>query len=227
MKWNSHMVWISAHILNWVKNFKIVVPDLFTNIYLVESFVRIIEFCVYWQTGSTRVWIVWSVINSPNSSSLTTKMFRLHWRHNDHDGVSNHQPHGCFLNRLFRQIKENTKAPRRWPLCGEFTGTAEFPAQRASYAENVSIWWRHHEKEEGGSGQNGWKGQCSSITLIKRKPIQDNPRVTKWQLHWVHNYILQEVRSFSKIRHKSCPTTLTFYCVRLPVNVINLLVFYH
>ena len=25
-----------------------------------------------------------------------------------------------------------------------FTGTGEFPAQRASYAENVSIWWRHH-----------------------------------------------------------------------------------
>ena len=34
--------------------------------------------------------------------------------------------------------------PRHWPLCGEFTGACEFPAQRASYAENVSIWWRHH-----------------------------------------------------------------------------------
>ena len=29
-------------------------------------------------------------------------------------------------------------------VCGEFTGTGEFPAQRASNAENVSIWWRHH-----------------------------------------------------------------------------------
>ena len=45
------------------------------------------------------------------------------------------------------QIKENIKAPRHWPLCGEFTGTGEFPAQRASYAENVSKWWRHHELE--------------------------------------------------------------------------------
>ena len=26
----------------------------------------------------------------------------------------------------------------------EFTGTGEFPPQRASYAENVSIWWRDH-----------------------------------------------------------------------------------
>ena len=42
------------------------------------------------------------------------------------------------------QIKENIKAPRHWPLCGEFTGTGEFPAQRASNAENVSIWWRQH-----------------------------------------------------------------------------------
>ena len=29
-------------------------------------------------------------------------------------------------------------------LCGEYTGTGEFPAQMASYAETVSIWWRHH-----------------------------------------------------------------------------------
>ena len=28
----------------------------------------------------------------------------------------------------------------------EFTGTGEFPAQRASYAENVSIWWLYYEE---------------------------------------------------------------------------------
>ena len=52
----------------------------------------------------------------------------------------------CFKDSPFiqTQIKENIKAPRHWPLCGEFTGTGEFPAQRVSYAENVSIWWRHH-----------------------------------------------------------------------------------
>ena len=31
-------------------------------------------------------------------------------------------------------------------LCvGNSPGTGEFPAQKASNAENVSIWWRHHE----------------------------------------------------------------------------------
>ena len=47
------------------------------------------------------------------------------------------------------QIKQNIKAPRHWPLCGEFLpGTGEFPAQMASNAENVSIWWRHHSTIE-------------------------------------------------------------------------------
>ena len=40
--------------------------------------------------------------------------------------------------------EKNIKAPRHWPLYGDFTRTGEFPAQRASYAENVSIRWRHH-----------------------------------------------------------------------------------
>ena len=44
------------------------------------------------------------------------------------------------------QIKENIKAPRHWPLRGDFTGTGEFPSEMASNAETVSIWWRHHGK---------------------------------------------------------------------------------
>ena len=41
------------------------------------------------------------------------------------------------------QIKENTKAPRHWPLWGESTGDQWIP-RSACNAENVSIWWRHH-----------------------------------------------------------------------------------
>ena len=34
----------------------------------------------------------------------------LRWRHNDHDGASNHQPRGCLLNRLFgRRSKKTSK----------------------------------------------------------------------------------------------------------------------
>ena len=51
--------------------------------------------------------------------SLTVDRTTLRWRHNERDSVSNHQPHDCLLNRLFKEI---IKAPRHWPLCGEFTG---------------------------------------------------------------------------------------------------------
>ena len=92
----------------------------------------------------------------------------LQWRHNDHDSVSNHQPHGCLLNRLFRRRSRNIKAPRHWPLWGEFSGIGEFPAQRPSYAENVSIWWRHHDlcvnKPTGFGSNNGLSpGQRQAI----------------------------------------------------------------
>ena len=33
------------------------------------------------------------------------------WRHNGHDGVSNHQPHDCLLNRLFRYRSKKTSKP--------------------------------------------------------------------------------------------------------------------
>ena len=42
------------------------------------------------------------------------------------------------------QIKENIKAPRHWPLCGEFTGDWWIPCTNGQWPENVSIWWRHH-----------------------------------------------------------------------------------
>ena len=71
----------------------------------------------------------------------------LRWRHNGHDGVANHQPHDCLLNRLFRHRSKKTSKLRVTGLCvGNSPGTGEFPAQMASYAENVSIWWRHHER---------------------------------------------------------------------------------
>ena len=41
----------------------------------------------------------------------------LQWRHNDYDGVSNHQRHGCLLNRLFRRRSKKTSKLRVTGLC--------------------------------------------------------------------------------------------------------------
>ena len=77
-----------------------------------------------------------------------TVLFQHHtllWRHNGRDSVSNHRPHDCLLNRLFRRRSKKTSKLHATGLCaGKSPGIGEFPAQMASNAENVSIWWRHH-----------------------------------------------------------------------------------
>ena len=76
-----------------------------------------------------------------HSATLTS----LRWRHHGRDSVSSHQPHDCLLNRLFRRRSKKTPKLRVTGLCaGNSPVTGEFPAQMASNAENVSIWWRHH-----------------------------------------------------------------------------------
>ena len=70
---------------------------------------------------------------------------QLHWRQNERIGVSDHQPHDCLLNCLFRRKSKKTSKLRVTGICaGNSPLTGEFPSQMASNAENVSIWWRHH-----------------------------------------------------------------------------------
>ena len=73
-------------------------------------------------------------------------VYPLQWRHNGRDSVSNHQPYDCLLNDLFKRRSKKTSKLRVTGLCaGNSPDTGEFPAQMTSNAENVSIWWRHHE----------------------------------------------------------------------------------
>ena len=75
----------------------------------------------------------------------TSFMTTLQWRHNERDGVSNHQPNDCLLKNLFgRRSKKTPKLRNTGPCVGNSPVSGEFPTQRASNAENVSIWWRQH-----------------------------------------------------------------------------------
>ena len=78
----------------------------------------------------------------------------LRWRRNGRDGVSNHQPRDCLLNRLFRRRSNKISKLCVTGLCaGNSPETGEFPAKMASNAENVSIlmtsswWWHGHHNE--------------------------------------------------------------------------------
>ena len=111
--------------------FKVFVTHTTFNSLRVEETWNCICICIICHF-STRMWH-WE-LKSPHA---------LRWRHNGSDGVSNHQP-----NCLFRRRSKKT-----WKLCvtglcvGNSPVTGEFPAQRASNAENSSIWWRHHGRQ--------------------------------------------------------------------------------
>ena len=79
--------------------------------------------------------------------------YTLQWRHIERDSVSKHQPHDCLLNGLFRRRSKKTSKLRVTGLCaGNSQVTDEFPAQMASDAENISIWWRHHDSSNDAHG---------------------------------------------------------------------------
>ena len=63
----------------------------------------------------------------------------LQWRHNEGHGVSNHRYLVCLLPFVQAHIRENIIHLCNWPLSGDTP-----PPQRASNAEKVSLWWRHH-----------------------------------------------------------------------------------
>ena len=101
------------------------------------------------------------------------------------DSVSNHQPHHCLLNRLFRRRSKKTSK-----LSVTGTGTGEFPAHMASNAENVSIWWRHHDYDFRKCDGSHWTCGYHVVCPVKF-------RATLRQLHRV--VTIKNVRCKSQI----------------------------
>ena len=53
-----------------------------------------------------------------------------------------------FIQPFIQRRSKKTSKLRVTGICeGNSSVTGEFPAQRASDAKNVSIWWRHHVGE--------------------------------------------------------------------------------
>ena len=85
-------------------------------------------------------------------------------------------------------------------LCaGNSPGTGEFPTQMASNAENVSIWWRHHEV-------GITKMWCKSAHLCEMYVCHYNPKPSIWitivfvpliwtfhgkEMEWYKKYLVQ------------------------------------
>ena len=136
----------------------------------------------------------------------------LRWRHNDHDGVSNHLPHHCLLNCLFGRRSKKTSKLRVTGLCaGNSPGTGEFPAQMASNAENVSIWWLHQVQASQCLGLSfcfsNYTGvkQCTFHWLVSSELVQKQ-RVSKSLI--IHHLIVITCSSYGNVFAISVPKSL-------------------
>ena len=83
----------------------------------------------------------------------------LQWRHKQHDSVANHQRRARFLSTVssgaYQRIHQSSgslavvKGIHRWlvnsPHKGPVTRHRWIPLTKVGDAENVFIWWRHHE----------------------------------------------------------------------------------
>ena len=89
--------------------------------------------------------VAWTPYSSPCADWIRLQGYAQQWRHNERDGFSNRRRLDCLLNRLFRRRSKKISKLRVTGLWeGNSPVTGEFSTERSIYAENVSIWWRHH-----------------------------------------------------------------------------------
>ena len=120
-----------------------------------------------------------------SSVDVVLVLWALQWRHNGHNGVSNHQLHDCLLNRLFRRRSKKTSksvslaflrgiprwpvnSPQKWPVTRKM-----FPFDDViiSLNENLQHGKRYHCRDPSMQVFNAsWSVvpsvvECSTLTL--------------------------------------------------------------
>ena len=141
---NFYESWTELNQLEWVKYLVHPSETKFNEIWIkMQQFFFIKE--NGFKNVVCRIASFFSRINMWISHRLAFPPPPLRWRHKEHDGVWNHQPHDCLHTGFFgRRSKETPKLHVTGLCAGNSPVTSEFPAKMASNAENVSMWWRHH-----------------------------------------------------------------------------------
>ena len=137
----------------------------------------------------------------------------LQWRHNDHDGVLKSPAPRLFSQSFIQaQIKENIKAPRHWPSCGETPGPVNSPHKGPVTRKMVpfddvimkSVLHTHHTVNDAylmgtlPSHSNEWS-ICSSsnaLNLNSYRKTNDTP-ISLQQFNTYHKW---SCRTFIKIK---------------------------
>ena len=133
----------------------------------------------------------------------------LQWRHNERDGVSNHQPHDCLLNLSFRRRSKKTSRLRVTGLC---EGNSEGPVTRKMFPFDDVIMMIEHDWR-----QKTEKKICISYGTYSSPPHTTN---TVTQNHWWHSSLAHIfITNFSKYSWKSL--CLSFYSLRKNVGLTD------
>ena len=135
-KWSESCQTIPSflvHIYRCVSVIHIIAHGIYThNLILLESLLFTCNIEHFISTST-----LWFAHNDRHKHTFSGQSFQLiecldstplQWRHNERDGVSNHQPQDCSLNRLFRRRSKKTSKHRVTGLCeGNSPVTGEFP----------------------------------------------------------------------------------------------------
>ena len=112
----------------------------------------------------------------------------LQWRHNGRDSVSNHQPHDCLLNRLFRRRSKKTSklrvtdlyagnspgpvnSPHKWPVTRKMFPFDDVIMSRSAFVNRANKWYLIFISlyNEIHISLDNIKNQCTSQYLTSKK----------------------------------------------------------
>ena len=140
----------SSHWTNWIQNYYSYREQYYKMKLHCEQNNLVVKGSWLTLTGFPRVAGVASLANSGggtcctlgNGTTISWKKkqwhFSLQWRNNERSGVSNHLPHDCLLNRLFRLRSKKTSefaslafvlGIHRWPV----NSTHKWPVTRKMF----------------------------------------------------------------------------------------------
>ena len=123
--------------------------------------------CLYFHFKSSTTLalsLVWfgELITNVLSTGSCWDAYSLQWRHNDHNGVSNHQPHGCLLKRWFRRRSKKTSKLRVTALCvgnspGPVNSPHKWPVTRKMFPFDDVIMFSQKILDTTISHNNAWQ----------------------------------------------------------------------
>ena len=83
-------------------------------------------------------------VHDHRDALFNVTVWALQWRYNERDGVSDHPPHDCLLNRLLRRRSKETSKLRVTGRCaGNSPVAGKFPAQRFPFDDVIMSKFDH------------------------------------------------------------------------------------